>query len=436
MTEIKKKEVNTVYFDITITAKEVADAEKVVYKKARGQFNIPGFRKGKAPKHIIENMYGKGIFFEDAVNEVLPVKYQEAVEELGLEVVDQANVDLKEVEEGKDIVVEFSVDVKPEVKLGDYKGIEVVDASYEVTDELIDNELDAQRHMNARIVNVDDRAAKMGDKVNIDFEGKVDGKAFEGGTAEGQDLELGSNTFIEGFEEQIAGHNTGDEFDVNVTFPEDYFSEDLKGKDAVFAVKLNTISYEELPEIDDEFIKDISELDTVEEYKADLKEKKEKEFVERSRQEREQKCIDKIVEGMEVVVPEGMIKTQLNSQLSSFDQSLRGQGFSLEEYVKMLGSTVEEFAENLRPEAEKQVKSSLAIEEIIKLENIEVTDEELEKEVNEMVKNYFADDEAQQEKMKEFMMNSNKEAIKENLSFKKAIEFIVDNAKFVDAVEE
>lgn len=436
MTDIKKKEQNTVYFDITLKAEDIAKAEKKVYNKNKGYFQIPGFRKGKAPKQIIENLYGKEVFFEDAINEVLPEKYAEAVEELGLEVVDQPNVDIKEAEAGKDVVVEISVDVKPEVKLGDYKGIEVEDIAYEVTDELIDAELENQRHMNARLVNVDDREAKMGDKVNIDFKGSIDGVAFEGGTAEKQDLDLGSNTFINGFEEQIAGHNVGDEFDINVTFPEDYFSEELKGKEAVFNIVLNTISYEELPELDDEFIKDISEFETVEEFKNDLKAKKEAEFEERAKAEKESLVLEKVVENMEVEVPEGMIKAQINSQMKNFDQSLRAQGMSLEEYVKMLGTTLEEFGENLRPEAEKQVKSGLALEAIAKEEKFEVTDEELEKDIDEMVKKYFPDNEEQQKKMKDYMIDANKEALTENMLSRKAIDFIVDNAKFVEKDEE
>ena len=436
MTDIKKKELNTVFFDITLEAKEIAKAEKEVFNKNRGYFQVPGFRKGKAPKQIIENMYGKGIFFEDAINEVLPAKYAEAVEELGLDVVDQPNVEIKEAEEGKDVVVEVSVDVKPEVKLGDYKGIEVEDVKYEVTEELLDSELENQRQMNARLLNIDDRAAKEGDKVNIDFEGFVDGVPFEGGKAEKQDLEIGSNTFIQGFEEQIAGHNVGDEFDVNVTFPEGYFSEDIKGNEAVFKVVLNTISVEELPELDDEFIKDISEFDTVEEFKNDIKAKKEEEFEERAKSEKENAVIEKVVEAMEVEIPEGMVKDQINSQMQNFDQSLRAQGMSLEDYVKMLGTTLEDFGENLKPDALVQVKTTLALEAIANAENIEISDEELEKDIDEMVEKYFADDKDQQKKMKEYMLESNKEALIDNMKSRKAVELIVENAKFVEPKEE
>ena len=436
MTDIKKKENNTVYFEVTLKAEDIAKAEKAVFAKNRGYFQVPGFRKGKAPKQIIENMYGKGVFFEDAINELLPVEYSKALDELKLDVVDQPNVEVKEAEEGKDVLVEFSVDVKPEVKLGEYKGIEVEDVKYEVTEELLESELENQRQMNARLINIDDRAAKEGDKVNIDFKGFVDGVAFEGGEAEKQDLDLGSNTFIEGFEEQIVGHNVGDEFEVKVTFPEEYFSEDLQGKEALFNVVLNSISYEELPELDDEFIKDISEFETVEEYKNDIKAKKEEEFEERAKSEKENAVLEKIVENIEVEIPEGMIKSQIDSQMQNFDQSLKSQGMSLEDYVKMLGTSLEDFAENLRPDAEKQVKSGLALEAIAAAEKIEVSDEELEKDVDEMVKQYFADDEEQQKKMKEYMIESNKEALMENMISRKAIDFIVEQAKFVEKEEK
>ena len=436
MTDIKKKENNTVYFEVTLKAEDIAKAEKAVFAKNRGYFQVPGFRKGKAPKQIIENMYGKGVFFEDAINELLPVEYSKTLDELKLDVVDQPNVEVKEVEEGKDVLVEFSVDVKPEVKLGEYKGIEVEDIKYEVTEELLESELENQRQMNARLINIDDRAAKEGDKVNIDFKGFVDGVAFEGGEAEKQDLDLGSNTFIEGFEEQIVGHNVGDEFEVKVTFPEEYFSEDLQGKEALFNVVLNSISYEELPELDDEFIKDISEFETVEEYKNDIKAKKEEEFEERAKSEKENAVLEKIVENIEVEIPEGMIKSQIDSQMQNFDQSLKSQGMNLEDYVKMLGTSLEDFAENLRPDAEKQVKSCLALEAIAAAEKIEVSDEELEKDVDEMVKKYFADDEEQQKKMKEYMIESNKEALMENMISRKAIDFIVEQAKFVEKEEK
>ncbi|EFI41573.1 MULTISPECIES: trigger factor [Peptoniphilus] len=432
MTEIKSREKNTVKFDMILKAEDVKKAETEVYNKNKKYFQIPGFRKGHAPRKIIENVYGKGVFLEDAVNELLPKYYEETVKELGIEVVDQPEINIEEANSGEDIKVEVSVTVKPEVVLGEYKNIEVEDVKYEVTEELINSELDNQRHMNARLVNIDDRAAKIGDKVNIDFKGFVGDETFEGGAAEGHELELGSNTFIPGFEDQIVGKNIGDEFDVNVTFPEEYFSEELKGKEARFEVKLNSISFEELPELDDEFIKDISDFDTVDEYKADIKEKKEKEFEEREKREKEEKVLEKVVETMEVEVPDAMVNSQIDSQVQNFDRNLKAQGMSLEDYIKMLGTTMEAFRENLRADALKQVKTSLAIEAVAKAENFEVSEEEVESEIDKMVKDYFKDDEEQQKKMKEYMLENNKEGFKENLISKKTVDFLFENAKFVE----
>ncbi|MGO1580629.1 MAG: trigger factor [Peptoniphilaceae bacterium] len=436
MTEIKKKENNTVHFEMVLKAEDVKAAEDKVFKKNRGYFQIPGFRKGKAPRKIIENMYGSGVFLEDAINDLLPKYYEEVVKELDLEVVDQPHINIEEANSGEDVLVEVSVDVKPEIELPEYKNLEVEDVKYEVTDELINSELENQRHLNARLINIDDRPAEMGDKVNIDFKGFVEGEEFEGGSAQGQDLELGSNTFIPGFEDQIVGHEVGEEFDVNVNFPEDYFSEDLKGKEAKFEIKLNSISKEELPELDDEFIKDISEFDTVEEYKADIKKTKEEEFHKRAEMEREEKVLDKVVENLEVDVPEGMVNQEIDGQVRNFDQNLRAQGMGLEDYVKMIGTTLEAFRENLREDALKQVKRGLVIEAISKKESIDASDEEIEAEIDRLVKDYFKDDEEQQKKMKEYMIESNKEGIKDNLVSKKTLEFLTKNAKFVEAKEE
>lgn len=435
MTEIKKKEKSTVYFDVVIKAEDVVTAEQKVYQKNKKYFQIPGFRKGHAPRKIIENMYGKEVFLEDALNEILPEYFEKAVEELGLDVVSQPSVNIEEAHSGEDVEVEFSVEVKPEVKLGEYKGVEVEDVAYEVTEELIDGELETQRRMNARLVNIDDRAAQMDDTVNIDFEGFVDDVAFEGGKAEGHELKLGSNSFIPGFEDQIVGHNIGEEFDVNVTFPEEYHSDDLAGKESVFKVKLNAISYEELPELDDEFVKDISDFDTIDEYKADIKAKKETEFEDRAKSEKEKLVIEKVVENMEVEVPDAMVMAQVNSQLQRFDSNLRGQGMDLETYVQMLGTTVEAFGENLKGDALQQVKEMLALEEIAKAESIEVTDEEVEAEVDKLVTEYFADDKEQQEKMRSYMLESNKEGMKENIENRKVIDLLIENAKFVEKIE-
>lgn len=436
MTEIKKREGNKVFFDLVLKAEDVKKAEDEVFNKNRQYFQIPGFRKGKAPRKMIENMYGKAVFLEDAINNLLPEAYEAAAKELGLDVVDQPEINIEQANPGEDINVEVSVDVKPEIEIKDYKGIEVEDVKYEVTDELVNNELENQRQLNARVINVDDRAAKLGDKVNIDFVGSVDGVEFEGGAAEGQDLELGSNTFIPGFEDQIVGKNINDEFDVKVTFPEDYFSEDLKGKEAVFKTKLNSISYEELPEVDDEFIKDISDFDTVDEYKEDVKKKKTEEFELRANMEKEEKLLVELSKKVEAEIPAGMTNAQVDSQLQNFDQNLRAQGLDLQGYIKMLGTSIEEFRENLKEDAERQVKETLALEYVAKAEKIDVTEEELDAEIERMATEYFKDDEEQQERMKKYMKESNMEALKENMMNRKTLDFLIENAKFVEPKEE
>lgn len=434
--EIKKKENNKVFFDIVLKREDIDKAETEVYKKNKKHFQMPGFRKGHVPRKMIENMYGKDVFFEDAVNDLLPAEYEKAVKELDLKVVDQPDMDIDEETLEKDeVVFNVSVDVRPEVEIKDYKGLEVEDPTIEVTDELIDNEIENERRMNARIVNVDDREVKEGDKVNIDFKGSVDGEYFDGGSAENQDLEIGSNTFIPGFEEEIIGHNIGEEFDINVKFPEDYHQKDLAGKDAKFEIKLNSISYEELPELDDEFVKDISEFDTIDEYKADIRAKKEEEFKITSQMEKERRVIDKLGELVDAEIPEAMINNQIEDTIRNYDQTLRAQGISFEDYIKMVGQSLDEFKKTMRPEAEKTVKNDLAIEALVKAENIEITDEEIEEEVNKVVEDYFKDDKEHMEKMREYMLNENKEVVRDDLAKRKAVEKLVEETKFVEPKE-
>lgn len=435
--EINKKENNTVFFDIVLKREDIKKAENEVYKKNKKHFQIPGFRKGHVPMKMIENMYGKDVFFEDAINELLPQEYEKAVKELDLKVVDQPNIDIDEesIEKAEDLLIKVSVDVKPEVELKDYEGIEIEDPTIEVTDELIDSEVENQRAMNARIINVDDRAVEDGDTVNIDFKGSVDGKYFEGGEAESQDLKIGSNTFIPGFEEQLIGHKIGEEFDITVKFPEDYHQKDLAGKDAKFEIKLNSISYEELPELDDEFVKDISEFDTLDEFKADLRKKKEEEFKTTSEMEKQRRAIDKIGEMIEADIPEGMINSQIDDMIRNYDQSLRAQGISFEDYIKMIGQSLDDFKKTMRPEAEKTVKNDLALEALVKAMKIEITDEEIEEEVNKVVEEYFKDDKDHMEKMREYMLNDNKDVVRDDLEKRKAIETLVEKAKFVEPKE-
>ena len=438
MREIKKQEKNKVYFDLTVPHEEIKEAESKVYKRNKNYFNVPGFRKGHAPKKIIEQFYGSGIFFEDALNEVLPKIYQDALEELELEVIDQPEIDIDEenFDRSKDLIVEVSVEIKPEVVLGDYKGLEIEAVPDEVSDEMIENEIDKQRHLNARHINIDDRAAEDGDKVNIDFEGKVDGVAFEGGSAEDQELELGSGSFIPGFEEGIVGHEIGETFDIDVKFPEDYFNEDLKGKDAVFTITLNSIAVEELPEVDDEFIKDISEFDTVDEYKADLKKQKTEEVEANAKNIRMDRALEAAAANAKVDVPEVMVNNAIDEQIRSMDNNMRSQGLQLEQYLQMLGQSLDDFKDSMRPDAEKEVLKSLVLEAIVEAEKFEISDDEVEAYAREMSERYFKGDEDKQEEMIKTMMESNKDLMKSDLERKKAVELLVDNAKEVEGLNK
>lgn len=438
MTEIKKQEKNKVYFDLTVPHEEIKEAESKVYKRNKNYFNVPGFRKGHAPKKIIEQFYGSGIFFEDALNEVLPKIYQDALEELELEVIDQPEIDIDEenFDRSKDLIVEVSVEIKPEVVLGDYKGLEIEAVPDEVSDEMIENEIDKQRHLNARHINIDDRAAEDGDKVNIDFEGKVDGVAFEGGSAEDQELELGSGSFIPGFEEGIVGHEIGETFDIDVSFPEDYFNEELKGKDAVFTITLNSIAVEELPEVDDEFIKDISEFDTVDEYKADLKKQKTEEVEANAKNIRMDRALEAAAANAKVDVPEVMVNNAIDEQIRNMDNNMRSQGLQLEQYLQMLGQSLDDFKDSMRPDAEKEVLKSLVLEAIVEAEKFEITDDEVEAYAREMSERYFKGDEDKQEEMIKTMMESNKDLMKSDLERKKAVELLVDNAKEVEGLNK
>ncbi|MDQ0508884.1 Trigger factor [Aedoeadaptatus ivorii] len=438
MTEIKKQEKNKVYFDVVVPAAEIKEAETKIYKKNKNYFNVPGFRKGHVPKKIIEQFYGEGIFFEDALNEILPKYYEKAVEELDLKVIDQPNVEIDEetFDRNKDVTVQIDVDVRPEVTLGEYKGVEIEAVPTEVGEELIDNEIDKQRHLNARHINIDDRAAEEGDKVNIDFKGEVDGEAFEGGSAEDQELELGSGSFIPGFEEGIVGHEVGDEFDIDVTFPEDYFSEDLKGKEAVFHITLNSIGREELPELDDEFIKDISEFDTVEEYREDIRTKKTEEVVNNAKNLRANRVLEKVAENMQVELPPVMVDAAIEEQIRNMDYNMRSQGIQLEQYLGMLGQDLDEFKASMRPDAEKEVLKSLALEAVVAKEGFAVDDEEIEKEAREMAKNYFKGDEDKQEEMVKTMLETNTDALRGDLERRKAVDFLVEHAVEVEAEEK
>jgi trigger factor len=360
-------------------SKEAFDkAENEAYKKNVKSINVPGFRKGKAPKSIIEKMYGKGIFFEDAINACIPDAFEAAVKEAELEVVGTPKFDLVSTE--GDIILKAEGFVKPEVTIEGYKGIEAEKKVAEVTEEDVEAEVKRARERNARTVDITDRAAENGDICNIDYEGSVDGVAFDGGKGEGHDLKLGSGSFIPGFEEQIVGKNIGDEFDVNVTFPEEYHAKELAGKAAVFKTKLNAIKFEELPEADDEFAKDVSEFDTLDEYKADIKAKMEKRNEDKAQGEFENALAEALIEKLVAEIPEPMFEAETENFVRDYDTRLRSSGLDLNTYFKYTGLTLDALREQMRPQAEKQVKVRLALEKIAALENLSVTDEEVEAE--------------------------------------------------------
>ena len=420
----KTENANEVKLELTVEASKFDEAMKKVYFKSAKYFNIPGFRKGKAPMNIVEKYYGKEIFYEDAFNEVAPDAMEEAVKENNLEVVSRPDIEVTQIGKGQDLIFTAVMQTKPEAKLGKYKGIEIKKIEYNVTDEDIEHELGHMQEHNARMITVEDRPVESGDTATIDFEGFVDGKAFEGGKAEGHELTIGSNTFIPGFEDQIIGMKIDEEKDINVKFPDEYFSKDLAGKDATFKVKVHEIKRKELPELDDEFAKDVSEFDTLKELKEDIKKKQEKQNKDKEKYETEDAVIKAIVENMEVEIPLGMIETETENMLKDFEQRISYQGIKLEQYLNMLGKTRDEMKKEYEPQAIEGIKSRLALEAVIKAEKIEANDEEIDEKLKEMAKNYGREND------ESFMKNENvRNYIKEGIKSEKAIEFLVKNAK-------
>ena len=421
MSTVEKIDKNIVGFEFSVSAEEFEKAIEKAYKKNVGRINVQGFRKGKAPRMIIERYYGKEIFYEDAVNIVLPDAYDKAIEENNIEAVAQPEIDVKEISAETGVVFTAKVTVKPEFELGTYKGVEVSKITHRTTEKEINGEIEKVRERNSRLVTVEDRAAKLDDTVNIDFEGFCDGVAFEGGKGEGFDLKLGSGQFIPGFEEQLVGKNTGEETEVNVTFPEEYHAENLKGKAAVFKVKINAIKFQELPELDDEFAKDVSEFDTFEEYKADVAKKLREANKAKAKQEMEDSIIDKVVEGTEIDIPEVMIENSIEGSLRDFATQLSYQGLDFKQYLQYTGSTVDSIKEQFRPDAEKKVKTSLVLEKIAKTENIEATD----KDVDEVINKYAEQTKMSVDEVKKYIKV---EDIKESKIIEKTIDFLVKNA--------
>ena len=420
----KTKNANEIKLEITVEAAKFDEAIKKAYFKSAKYFNIPGFRKGKAPMQIVEKYYGKEIFYEDAFNEVAGEALDEAVKENKLEVVSRPDIEVEQIEKGKDLKFSAIMQTKPEAEVSKYKGIEIEKVEYNVTDEDINHELGHMQEHNSRLISIEDRPVESGDIATIDFEGFVDGKAFEGGKAENHDLEIGSNTFIPGFEDQIIGMKIDEEKDVVVKFPEEYFSKDLAGKDAVFKVKVHEIKKKELPELDDEFAKDVSEFDTLEELKADIKAKQEKQNEERAKYETQEAVVKALCENVKVQIPSGMVEMEIDNMLRDIEQRLSYQGLKLEQYLQMMGKTMEDMRKEYEPQAINGIKSRLALEAVIKAEKIEATDKEIDEKMKEMAKNYGKEND------EEFLKNENvRNYIKEGLASEKAIDFLVKNAK-------
>ena len=414
---------NEVKLSFTIEAAKFEEAIQKVYAKSAKYFNIPGFRKGKAPYKIVEKQYGAQIFYEDAFNEVVPEIFEKEVKEAGLEVVSRPDIDITQMEKGKDLIFTAVVQTKPEVTLGKYKGIELKKVEYNVEEKDIDHEIHHMQERNARLVNVEDRPVEKDDTTVIDFEGFVDGVAFEGGKAENHELVIGSNTFIPGFEDQIIGMKIDEEKDINVTFPEEYFSKDLAGKPAVFKVKLHEIKKKELPEVDDEFAKDVSEFDTIKELKASIKEKLEEENKNKAKYETEEEAIKTVCENTEIDIPSGMVETETDNMIRDIEQRLQYQGLNFAQYLQMMGKTEADMRKEMEEQAQRQVKTKLVLEAIVAAEKIEASEEEVKTKLEEMATTYGRD-------VKELEQNESlKLYIAESVKTEKAISFIVENAK-------
>jgi trigger factor len=413
---------NVAHFSIEVESSKFEEGINKAYLKNAQKFAVPGFRKGKAPRKIIEKFYGEGIFYEDAINIILPEEYDNAVKQLNIEPVDKPEIDIEQLGgDGKNLVIKVSVTLKPEVKLGKYKGIEIKKVEYNVTEEDVENEVKLYRERNARLVTIDDRPVRKGDIVTIDYVGKKDGEEFAGGKGENYELTIGSGKFIPGFEDGLIGKNAGDEVTVNVTFPDDYHAEELKGAKAVFEVKIHSIKEKQLPAPDDEFAKDVSEFDTFEEFKNDIKEKLTERAQRNQKAETENNVVNAVVENTTIDIPACMIDARIDSMLSDYEMRLRQQGLTLEKYLEILNMKIEDLKAQFKDEAERQVKTSLTLEQIGKQENIAATDDEVEKEYNNMADLY----KLSVDKIKKIV---HEDEIKKDIVIRKTVELLVSNA--------
>ena len=419
--QVEKLEKNMAKLTIEVSSEEFENAIAKAYKKNKNKISMPGFRKGKAPRAMIEKMYGKGIFYEDAANSIIPDAYADAAKESELEIVAQPEIDVTQIESGKPFIFTATVALKPEVTLGEYKGIEVEKKEVEVTDEEVEAEINKVRESNARMLDIDDRATQDGDTVLIDFDGYVDGKQFEGGKADDYSLVLGSHSFIDNFEEQLVGKNIGDDVEVNVTFPENYQAEELQGKPAVFKVKIKEIKVKELPELDDEFAKDVSEFDTLDELKADIKKQMNERKAEEAKNDFENQLIEQVIDNMECEVPQCMFDKRIDEMVQDYAYRLQMQGVDLDTYLKYLGQDKDAFKDTFKDGAQKQVKASIALEAIVDAEKLEATEEEIDAEIAKLAEQY----QMEADQIKNAIPA---DQLASDVKTKKAIDLIVDSA--------
>lgn len=422
--QVEKLEHNMAKLTIEVSAEELEGALQKAYQKQKGKISVPGFRKGKVPRQLIEKMYGPEIFYDDAANALIPEAYAKAYDESGLDIVSQPKIDVTQIEKGKAFIFTAEVAVKPEVTLGQYKGIEVDKIDAEVTAEEVNKKLEEEQNKNARTIAVEGRPVQDKDEVVLDFEGFVDGVAFEGGKGENYPLTIGSGSFIPGFEEQLIGAEPEKEVEVNVTFPEDYHAEELKGKAALFKCTVHEIKAKEVPELDDEFAAEVSEFDTLDEYKADIEAKLKEQKVNEGKRAQEEQAVEAIIAGAEMDIPAAMVDTQARQMVDDFAQRLQQQGLSMEQYMQFTGMTVDKMVEEMHDQAEKRIKTRLVLEAVAKAENIEISDEKLDEEIAKMAEAY----QMEADKLKEFMGDREKEQMKQDMAVQEAVTFVVENA--------
>ena len=423
--QVEKLEKNMAKLTVEVPAEEVEKALQAAYMKEKNKISIPGFRKGKVPRAMIEKMYGAAVFYEEAANILIQDNYAAAMEESKEDIVSRPTIDIVQIESGKPFIFTAEVAVRPEVTLGKYKGVQVTKIDTTVTDEEVEAALEKEQQKNSRTVTVTDRPVANGDTAVIDFEGFVDGVAFDGGKGENYDLEIGSNTFIPGFEDQLVGAEIGKELDVNVTFPEEYGAKELAGKEAVFKCKVNGIKVKELPEADDEFAQEVSEFDTLDEYKKEIKDNLTKKKEEQAKTEKENAVVDKAVENATMEIPEAMIDTQVENMVDDFARRIQSQGLSMEQYMQFTGATVDSLKEQMKPQAVKRIESRLVLEKVAEAENIQISDEKLDEELAKMAEMY----KMELDKFKELVGEYEKEQMKKDLAVQEAVTLMADSAK-------